>query len=719
MTENGVYRIRPSGRHILTIGRDLIQDNNAAVIELIKNAYDADASQVTVVFSGSQDGYTIIISDDGHGMSRDVVLNKWMIPSTNDKFERRKSPMGRVMQGRKGIGRYAASILGKDLLLETVTENGEKTTAYFEWQNFEEAKFLDDVEISVETETSNDKKGTKLTITGNRKQMKDWARDDFTKLRSELKKLISPVELSVAGKEDNSENFNIMLSVKGFDPENDFSCQVEPYPIFDLYDYRISGTVSANGSVSIVYYNQKIRNSADEKIRYKLETPTMCGKLAFDIRVYDRDKDSVEMLISRGLTDESGNYVGKLEARQLLNEFNGIGVYRNGFRIRPLGDPEFDWLRLNKRRVQNPSLRIGSNQVIGYVQIQSEEESDLQEKSARDGLRENYAFNRLKNITVEIINHLEKKRFICRRKMGLSKPAQKIEEGFGRLTSADKLKKNIEKLLAGSQVKKETVSGVINIINNDLQERVKIAENIVRIVAVYQGQATIGKIINVILHEGRHPLNVFRNEITNIKRLYKSYVVKKEESNMAMIVRSLDRIQSNADIFVKLFKRLDPLAAGKRDAKKPILLTKTIKDALSVFEKEFEADQVCINVDGPDDFNFLCWQQDIYIIITNLVDNSLYWMREKNIQNKKIDVRIMTSEDFLRFIDYRDNGPGIEPDLIASEVIFEPYFSTKEKGTGLGLAISGEAALRNELELRAFESKKGAWFRLQPKTEEQ
>ena len=85
------------------------------------------------------------------------------------------------------------------------------------------------------------------------------------------------------------------------------------------------------------------------------------------------------------------------------------------FRIRPLGDPDFDWLKLNEQRVQNPSLRIGSNQVIGIVQIQSDEESGLIEKSARDGLRENQSFDRLKEITTGVIGELESRRFQYRK----------------------------------------------------------------------------------------------------------------------------------------------------------------------------------------------------------------------------------------------------------------------------------------------------------------
>ena len=136
MTTTGVHKIRPAGRHILTIGRDLIQNAHAAVLELVKNAYDADSPDVDIRFRISRDrkSHYISIIDHGHGMTRDDVINKWLVPSTSDKLIRRDSPSGRVMQGRKGVGRYAASVLGRDLLLETVTSEGERTEVYVEWE---------------------------------------------------------------------------------------------------------------------------------------------------------------------------------------------------------------------------------------------------------------------------------------------------------------------------------------------------------------------------------------------------------------------------------------------------------------------------------------------------------------------------------------------------------------------------------------------------------
>ena len=114
---------------------------------------------------------------------------------------------------------------------------------------------------------------------------------------------------------------------------------------------------------------------------------------------------------------------------------------------------------------------------------------------------------------------------------------------------------------------------------------------------------------------------------------------------------------------------------------------------------------------------FPSWSKDIYAIFTNLIDNSLYWMSEKEVCKRTITIELLTESDSLQHIDYRDTGPGIEPALIETEVIFEPQFSTKPNGTGLGLAIAGEAAERNGLELKVYEYERGAFFRLQPKAE--
>ena len=718
MKTGKTYKIRPAGRHVLTIGRDLIQDNYAAVFELVKNAYDADSPDVDIAFETFPDcsGYSIIISDHGHGMSRDDVINKWLVPSTDNKRERRKSPFGRILQGSKGVGRYAASILGRDLLLETVTDTGEKTTVYLEWSNFEDALYLDDVEIPLETGIVIESPGTRLTINGDSEMLTEWDKKQFDKLRFELKKLTSPI-INTFSTESSSEAFQISLTVNGFPGVNHINETIEPYPLFNLFDYKISGKISRDGTGTLTYSSQKARNTVEEKIPFNFGGPTGCGELDIDIRVYDREADAIDALINRGFRDESGRYVQKLEARQILNASNGIGVYRNGFRIRPLGDPDFDWLKLNARRVQNPTRCIGSNQAIGYVQIQSEGQSQLIEKSARDGLKENAAFNQLKEVTKQIITELEWRRFNYRKSAGLSRPAFKVESNLQTLFSFDELKQSIETELSKAAVDGITTDEILRRINEDAEDKNRIAEEIRQTVAVYQSQITLGKIINVLLHEARRPLSYFRNRIPYLKRRYDAFQKNGDPADLEKAMEIVDGIAENSQFFVNLFKRLDPLAARKQTTKKSLELKKTIENVFSVFENEMKSHNISAEIKGPDEFKFPVWFQDIYAIFTNLVDNSLYWISQKKPEIREITIEFLMDEGSLVHIDYHDTGPGIEPKLTESGVIFEPHFSTKPDGTGLGLAIAAEAADRSGLELKVFASEEGAHFRLQPKME--
>ena len=710
MPEAGTYRIRPAGRHLLTIGRDLIQDPYAAVIELVKNAYDADSGDVLISFSQADSGeYRIVVSDHGHGMSRDTVINKWMVPSTSDKQDRGgRSPGGRTMQGRKGIGRYAASILGTDLLLETITPSGEKTTLYLQWTDFTEAEYLGDVEVLIETKKVDQPAGTTLTIAVDDEHLAAWKDAQFRKLQFELRKLMPPFSTFEA------DTFEIMFRVSGVPDIADIDTRIQPYPLVDYYDYRIAGKVDADGTATLVYTQQKTRNAVSEEIPLDLQGPSGCGNLGIDIRVYDRDSESLDRLIQRGLHDASGNYLGKLDARKLLNEYNGIGVYRNGFRLRPLGDPEFDWLKLNEQRIQRPAFQIGNNQVIGYVQIESEEQSQLIEKSARDGLIENEAFARLKAITKQVISKLEENRYVYRQKAGLSRQTLRVESQLERLYSFDALKRDVQSTLTGARVSKRTTSEVIKLIESD---EIKRSESIGRLrdaIAVYQGHATLGKIINVVLHEGRRPLSYFRNQAPLLRRRADGFAETQNPVLVPRIVEAAEGIADNARDFVALFDRLDPLAAQRRSEKKSERLATIIQRAKDTFSGQMEEASVTCKISGDTKVALLCWRQDIQAIFTNLLDNSLYWLGTVEQRERRIDIKIQASGQRLVHIDYRDTGPGIEPDHIASGVIFDPQFSTKPEGMGLGLAIAGEAATRNGLDVTALDCESGVWFRLQP-----
>ncbi|KJS20439.1 MAG: ATPase [Clostridiaceae bacterium BRH_c20a] len=710
MSEKNIYKIRPAGRHVLTIGEELIQDQFAAIVELVKNAYDADSPDVVICFkaNNSENLFELRIEDHGHGMSTDDVVNKWLVPSTSNKLVKRVSPKGRIMQGRKGIGRYAASILGNDLLMESIDKSGLRTKLYVVWEDFSKFDFLDQVDILVESDFVSENSGTILTIHSELKAIQYWNDDALNKLRFELKKLIPP-------KADDTfdSSFEIKLCFDNFfeDVEKNIDEIIKPYPILDLFDYRISGVINSEGDSILTYENQRIKNGAKESIKLNFGS-THCGKLSLDIRVYDRDKDSILQLIHRGLKDDvTGQYVTNLQARQLLNNVNGIGVYRNGFRIRPLGDADFDWLKLNEERIQNPSLRIGNNQVAGYVHIQPEEISNLEEKSARDGLKNNLAYDRLKDITKSVISELEGRRFGFRRKMNLSNPGKKVERDLEGLFDYSTLKENISGSLKKAGLSESVIDEIGDIISKEQSQKNIAIEEIKKAVAIYQGQATLGKIVNIILHEGRRPLNYFKNQIPNLKFYSEEFLTAPEAEIISKISSLTQGVAENANVFVSLFSRLDPLSAKRRETKSEFKLSETLQGIVSVFENEFKEKQITVRIQCSEELKFIGWKQDFYTIFTNLIDNSIFWIDEKMCAKREINMSVSISNDVLE-INYTDSGPGINSELLESGVIFEPQFSTKPKGTGLGLSIAGEAASRNGLSLTAIQDDQGAHFQI-------
>ena len=171
-------------------------------------------------------------------------------------------------------------------------------------------------------------------------------------------------------------------------------------------------------------------------------------------------------------------------------------------------------------------------------------------------------------------------------------------------------------------------------------------------------------------------------------------------------------------MFVTLFGRLDPLAASRRSKPRELDICAEIKGCIAVFEGELNEAEITVHFDFAKPHRLLFRREDIYSIFTNLIDNSIHWIKEKKSTKKEIHIQIELEGDRVRHIDYRDSGPGIADSLIEDDLIFDPEFSTKEGGTGLGLAIAGEAATRNGLELIAIRSEHGAYFRLQLKEDE-
>lgn len=714
-----ITTIRPAARLISTIGEDLIGDAYAAMVELVKNSYDADATKVDITFNytkiGDEDVLKIEIDDDGHGMSKQVVTNAWLVPATKDKLTRTKSPKGRLFQGKKGIGRYATAILGQELVLKTTDTDGIRTEIFINWSQFEKEEYLEDVEIILSSQKTNEKKGTTLYITATGQKYQQWGRGELYSLTNELRKLKSPF------KNYTSEDFIINLAFINcpFEEYNNQVFEIEAFPIIELFDYRISGKISTSGKLNAKYENRSEPNLPTYEVDRQINLDSgflYCGPIEFDFRVFDRDPESISNLIDKGLIDPISKLaVGKRDAKRMLDEVYGVNLYREGFRIRPYGNGGIDWLDLDKDRIQNPSLRISNNQIVGFVNIKPEAISNLEEKSARDGLKQNAAFFGLKVQLKSALSELEEKRFAFRKQTGRGRQSKNINREIENLFDYDILSKEVSKKLSHLKIQESVISEISSIIHKDAERKSKLIENIQNTIAIYQGQATLGKIVTVLLHEGRKPVQYFKQQSPNLSRWLEHYKAKRQWDDDLYddILDRLKNYKQQSDFLAELFRRLDPLAKQNRGAKEKFSLDGAITKSFRIFEGEMRAHNISFKVECNEDIDILGWEEDVIIALTNLIENSIYWLNQNPKDEKKIHVEVIKDNDVI--IHFKDTGPGIEKNNIESGVIFEPGFSKKINGTGLGLAIAGEAIDRLNGSIVVHHSEKGAYFTIELK----
>ena len=733
------YKIRPAARLIHTIGSDLIGDSYAALVELVKNSYDADATNVDIVFKYTEiekeNALIISIRDNGHGMDFDTVINKWLVPATNDKLIRKISKNGsRTLQGRKGIGRFAASILGQEMTLSTVDENGEKSETVIDWRIFKTDDYLENIEILIDKNETNELSGTEILIIAKDEKYEEiilneegleetvekidsklsyWNRDTLEQLINELRKLISPFEESI----DDEFKINLSFENSPF-PEIDENIKIDTYPIVQFYDYRISGTISEEGNASLLFENNVNPEVLQkEKISTTFEVTgnnKYCGAMKVDFRVFDREPEAIDNLINKGLINPvSKNLMGKRQAKRLLDEVYGVNVYKNFFRIRPYGNGGIDWLDLDKDRIQNFTLKISNNQIVGFVTIQSEEKSGLEEKSARDGLKENEYYFGLKELAQKALFELETRRLAYRIKSEKSRGKQtKVQDTINSLFSLAEVKTSIGKKLSEFKIDKKAIDEIDNILTEEEAKKAELKEEIEKTIAIYQGQATLGKIVNFILHEGRKPLQFFNSETKVMERYLKFYRATKDEENLDELTKSINGFQINSKFISTLFKRISPLAKQKRDKKSDFSVVKVVNESLDVFKSSAVDAKIKINVLGDEKIEIFGWSEDLYIALTNLIENSIYWLGISKSDTKEITIEVSESDNTV-IIDYKDTGPGLTFLEIESGAIFEPGYSKKIDGTGLGLAIAGEASDRLNGELSARKSNNGVNFQIE------
>lgn len=701
-------RLRPRARIVRTIGDQLISGPEAALIELVKNAFDADSSSVHIAIIPPEDGQwegdagLITVTDVGHGMSAADLIDKWFEPATSDKVDRRLSPGGRTMLGAKGVGRFATARLGRLLHLQAAHKASgrrlEVSEIEIDWSRFEQSKYLDEVEIDLATRPGlrGERPGVALQIGALRDS---WTKKQLEALVRELRRMVSPIAtkegdfriyLDLSGFKQNIHGFDGPPLVSGAldliesaDDSRD-PTEIRPLSIDRVFHYMVKGTFDAKGRFKGTFVNQR-GDAKPQPIEVAASELTpeedACGKVNLRLNIYDREGDAiVELFEKLGLGS-----IGRLDARRVLDENIGIGIYRGGFRIRPYGDAETDWLELERMRVQNPSRKLGLNQVWGVVEILDENASGLVERSSREGLEHNGGFVRLKRLIADVLAHVESMRQEFRQSAGLSR---KTSVDTGEVRSNASLRATSRVVASLPPKYREKVERAIKQDSAALKTSIDELETYQQALA---SRSTLGLVVSQVLHDGRR----FLSDIsTRSKRLVDGAPRLEEQGAFGRHFRGsfgkeAGSISQSAGNLSKLFKSLDPISGKKRGRPKAFGIQEVLSRCVALFGDAITDTAIEVVYALPDQIApVIGYESDLMAAVLNIIDNAVHWLGTSPTRPRRLVFSVSQSKRYVR-VSISNNGPLIDERFHAR--MFSPGFSLKTEGSGIGLAIAREA----------------------------
>lgn len=723
-------KIKPRARLIRTIGDKLISGPEAAIIELVKNAYDADSNKVQIEIIPPCDDFNgvIVISDFGHGMDYNNIINEWLEPATDTKAKNKKSRSGlRKVLGAKGVGRFATASLGRFLAISSVAkvENGYETSKLnLDWEVFEGTKYLEDIDIDITSEISKNpiQTGVKIEI----KQLNTiWDKKKVSKLIRELRRLSSPnidhggfeIYLNLDGFTVNNEipfNFDgqgilheqnkVMEFLHGGGVDLTKKNLIKPYSLNDESDYHLKGFFNENGDFSGEF---KIVRGDNILQDFTLEAPALsfgelnCGTFSIDFKVYDLEKESIERLFYR--IGASFSNIGLREARSLISQTTGVAIYRAGFRIRPYGEPDNDWLHLENRRVQNPSRRIGHGQISGAIYVGDETETSLVERSSREGLENNGAFERLVNLITNVLQKLEQRRFDFRTKAGISrKPEKKIDKAR-EIASFSSIVKAIQELTLEEQ------KPILLQLEKESQALTKTLDEIEAYQRLLESRAALGMVVAQVIHDGRTYLEPINSSAKSIQENAKFLL---EDSPKGDVVRKYypkhgQAIRDGAKGLSSLFKSLDPISGRMRGRPGNFKAREIIDNSINLLEEEFIVNNINVIIEVDFSIKIYGYAGDFQSSLLNILKNASHWLSISNELEREIVISERCADGFCDFI-VMNNGPLIDEKDVDN--IFDAGFTLKSNGHGLGLVIAREACRHSNGDLFFAESQPETTF---------
>lgn len=714
-------------RTVLALGRESIKDHTTAVLELVKNAYDAGATIVDIEINVSDPPVPtdfIRLADNGQGMTEDDLTSKWLrIGYSEKRIETHKGDRRRV--GEKGVGRLSADRLGRFLSLKSQAKNAPSVALEVNWDDFDDpGRDLSKIPLTMSsgvsleipeklhapdsagltvarTANSKSKPGTELLINGLRQS---WTKSDFRMLAKELSILTPPF--------GNVTDFEIGLSVTQA-PELSGVIASPFYEVAEVQaDFRLLRSGKIDSRIADRHSGKaKHRETAEWTQFVHRALPPPAGDQAPG--EHDTPKDAADVIgpvkvsllfYPRATSTVKGTELTLGQLREFLNSHAGVRVYRDSIRVMPYGDldkPEGgDWLGLGDRKTRNPAgagrsdFRLSPNQLVGAVFITRDDNPTLMDTSGREGLVHGEAFSLLKSFLLGCIFRLESyyhELFLNRETQdeGTAPSPRDTVSAFGK--DLQDLRKQIDDIKSGlpksTERKIEAVQDRLEDAVQQIPEIQRTLEELASQTTIYRGLASLGIASATFSHETDLSLDQFLSALYAARNMLKA-----GSFDVTKVLRELDK-SDEAGRRISAWGKfaLRRIRPDKRRRKK-IRIVELVQSLISELQAPFAASGITLTSDLKE-VEGRFFPMDVESVVLNLLTNA-YFFSKQGSRARKVSISTNERKDGERAgveIVISDSGPGVSPDLRSQ--VWKPLFSTKvdeagrATGTGLGLSI--------------------------------
>lgn len=672
------------------LGVQNFTSDEAAVLELVKNAYDARATEVEICFKPD----SMVIRDNGCGMSREDILDCWMRVGRSQKdYSVRDKDRVRVLAGSKGIGRFALARLGEEVELLSKREGAVPVCWVTDWN----------LSKLSESEAFLQKEGTTITISKLREQ---WGSEKVKKLADFLSRTYNDTIMKI-----NICYRELSTTLKEYfeKPVLGVNCLSVINLKYDSSSTTLTTIVNSDefSEKAQIYCSSSDLNHFQSKENLSFQLDNRPGKNPIDLSLQKNLQEigdfSAEFYFAVAPT--------KIEVEKFLYKHHrletyyppGVILYRNAFSISSM-DGNKDWLGLGKRSRMSPaaathptgSWRVRENQLAGKVLIDKKENGYLQDLSNRQGLNENAHYNNFVRIIQFGISQFEQYRQSLIRQIN---------------------QKNIQKQLTPKTYMQQVVAKPISVLNFSEQEcellaseiKVTLHENkqLVKDRKEIEGQyryevrvlnvlATMGLKAFSAAHELKNDRTNLIHNVRNIKRAlirYQCWDILTSEENTKISSRNVPKLlEENRTINKKITTFMNAVLGNiekRRFFAKNLNVREVVEEMCVNWKEDYSS--ISFDIDIPENLRFELSEDVFSVIFDNLILNSI----QQNEHRPELKIRIQIYPNSDRLVcKYSDNGDGLSMKYFSNpRKILEVHETTRNDGHGLGMWILNNTCL--------------------------